>query len=85
MPTMRKNGWLQDPLTTNTKRFHRDEKSWGRYPKVFIDTGRPLPGNHALLKSRIHVDMNEATDLWHKLQKEGWQSVTPQWQADIDI
>ncbi len=82
---MQRNGWLQDPKTKNTKRFHRDEKSWSRYPKVFIDSGRPLPNEHALLKSRSHVDMSDAKKEWIKLKSEGWRNVGPQWAADVDI
>ena len=64
---MQKQGWLQDPKTKNTKRFHRDEKSWFRYPKVFIDSGRPLQNEHALLKSRCYVGLREAEEEWMKL------------------
>ena len=67
---MFKNGWLQDPKTQNTKRFHRDEKSWFRYPKVFIDSGRPLPNNHALLRSRSHVALQAAQDFQYKKDLE---------------
>ena len=82
---MQKNGWLQDPKTKNTKRFHRDQKSWYRYQKVFIDSGRPMPNEPALLKSRSHVDAKAAKREWLKLQKEGWLKVGPQWGMDVDI
>ncbi len=82
---MTKNAWLQDPKTKNTKRFHRDEKSWDRYPKVFIDSGRPLMNQHALLKSRIHVDLVDAKKEWRRLQRGGWRRVDPQWRADVDV
>ena len=36
------DGWLSDPETTWTYRFHRDDKSWLRDPKVFVDMGRPM-------------------------------------------
>ena len=32
---MESEGVIQDPATKETKRFHRDEKSWTRDPKVF--------------------------------------------------
>ena len=82
---MQKNGWLQDPKTKNTKRFHRDERSWCSYPKVFIDSGRPLSNEHALLKSRMYVNMSEAKEEWEKLQTEGWLKVSPQWGSDLDV
>ena len=82
---MQKQSWLQDPKTKNTKRFHQDEKSWINYPKVFIDSGRPLPNEHALLKSRSHVALHEAEDEWIKLRQEGWKKVSPQWGSDVDV
>ena len=82
---MQRNGWLQDPKTKNTKRFHEDEKSWSIYPKVFIDSGRPLPDEHALLKSRSYVDVLEANEEWLKLKKDGWEKVGPQWAPDVDV
>ena len=83
--SMQRQGWLQDPKTKNTKRFHRDEKSWIRYPKVFIDSGRPLPNEHALLKSRCYVALREAEEEWMKLRMKGWRKVRPQWGADVDV
>ncbi len=82
---MLSNGWLQDPKTQNTKRFHRDEKSWSLYPKVFIDSGRPLSNEHALLKSRSYVDMGDAKKEWANLQEAGWITVSPQWGENIDV
>ena len=82
---MKRTGWLQDPETRNTKRFHRDIKSWDRHPKVFIDSGKPLSREPALLKSRSHVDIVEAKEEWKRLQKEGWVKVAPQWGEDADI
>ncbi len=82
---MQRNGWLQDPNTQNTKRFHRDEKSWFRDPKVFIDSGRPLSNEHALLKSRSHVALRAAQEEWMKLRQEGWRTVCPQWGSDVDV
>ena len=59
---MQRQEWLQDPETKNTKRFHRDEKSWFHYPKVFIDSGRPLPNEHALLKGQSQVALREVEE-----------------------
>ena len=82
---MQKQGWLQDPKTKNTKRFHRDGKSWFRYPKMFIDSGRPLPDEHALLKSRNYVALREAEEECMKLRQEGWRKVSPQRRSDVDV
>ena len=46
---------IQDPATKETKRFHRDEKSWTRDPKVVVDTGEPVPDEPPLLKTRVHL------------------------------
>ena len=51
-----RDGWLMNPTDGWTYRFHRDEKSWVRDPKVFVDMGRGMPdGSPALLKTRQHV------------------------------
>ena len=50
------DGWLKNPSDGWTYRFHRDDKSWLRDPKVFVDMGREMPdGSPALLKTRQHV------------------------------
>ena len=82
---MQENGWLQEPKTKNTKRFHRDEKSWCSHPKVFIDTGRPLPTKPALLKTRTYVPLIEAQQEWSKLKMNGWRKVSPQWGPETDV
>ncbi len=82
---MQKSGWIQDPKTKNTKRFHRDEQSWNRYPKVFIDSGQPLLNQPALLKSRRYVDMVDAKREWLQLKQKGWQIVKPQWGGNFDV
>ena len=79
------NGWLQEPKTQNTKRFHKDKKSRVDYPKVFVDSGRPLSNKPALIKGRIYVDHKEAEDLWSKLQRQGWRKVRPQWGKSLDV
>ncbi len=82
---MEKNYWIQDPKTQNTKRFHRDKKSQLRYPKVFIDSGRPLSNKPAFLKSRAYVSFYKAQEEWLKLRENGWRIVPPQWGLDLDV
>ncbi|MFL0778152.1 MAG: DUF1651 domain-containing protein [Prochlorococcus sp.] len=82
---MQKQGWLQDPITTNTKKFHADQKSWHQTPMVFVDSGRPIPGQPALLKTRQYLHKTEATKMWQQLLGKGWQIVTPQWGASEDV
>ena len=64
---MGSEGFIQDPATKETKRFHRDEKSWTRDPKVFVDTGLPIPGEPPLLKTRVHLRRDAAEQLWKEL------------------
>ena len=57
---MKREGWLMDYKTKNTKRFYRDEKSWHRNPFVVIDSGRPIPNEPALLKTREYLHITDA-------------------------
>ena len=44
---------------------HRDEKSWGLHPRVFVGKGRAMPdGSPALLKTRQNLWREEAEKLW---------------------
>ncbi|MDC0261223.1 DUF1651 domain-containing protein [Synechococcus sp. AH-551-N17] len=73
-------GWLCDRDGYWHKRFHRDERSWSKYPKIFIDDGRPMPdGSPALLKCRRHISRDRAEQLWKELRKQGWKQVEPVW------
>jgi hypothetical protein len=55
------DGWLKNPSDGWTCRFHRDEKSWLRDPKVFVGMGREMPdGSPALLKTHQHVRREQA-------------------------
>ena len=82
---MNREGWLMDKKSTATKRFHRDEKSWHREPYVFVDSGWPISGQPALLKTRDYLHLREATAEWKKLRLEGWAKVKPQWGAEVDV
>ena len=70
---MGSEGFIQDPASKETKRFHRDEKSWLRDPKVFVDTGIPIPGEPPLLKTHVHFRRDAAEQLWKELRRVGWQ------------
>ena len=79
------DGWLSDPETTWTYRFHRDDKSWLRDPKVFVDMGRPMPdGSPALLKTRQHLRREQAEGMWKDLVRKGWKKVPAVWGADAE-
>ena len=79
------SGWIQDPSTKNTKRFHLDKKRVSTRTKIFIDSGRSMPDEHPLLKSRSHVDLLLARQLWRNLKQKGWKRVSPQWGLDVDV
>ena len=73
-------GWLLDCDQRWAYRFHRDDKSWTRDPKVFVDIGRPMPdGSPALLKTRQHLRREEAEVLWRNLLRSGFQRVSAVW------
>ena len=80
-----REGWLIDGNNHWSMRFHRDEKSWLRDQRVFVDMGRSMPnGEPALLKSRRHLLLDEATVLWKSLRSYGWQQTDPVWGPDAE-
>ena len=79
------DGWLSDPENVWTLRFHRDQKSWIRDPKVFVDLGRAMPdGSPALLKSRQHLRRGDAQKMWRELLQKGWKPRNAVWGPDAD-
>jgi hypothetical protein len=81
---MKKQAWIQDPKTASTMRFQFDPKSWSAHPMYFVDLGRPLPGAPPLLKTRSHMHLKQARELWRELQRQGWRRVAPQWGFEFD-
>ncbi len=66
-------------------RFHRDHKSWTKYPYMFLDKGMAMKdGSPALLKSRSHLPKRDAIAIWKELKAEGWKNVQPQWGIDLE-
>ena len=79
------DGWLSDPKTTWTYRFHRDEKAWVRDPHVFVDKGKGMPdGSPALLKTRQHLHRDQAEGMWKDLVRRGWKQVPAVWGPDAE-
>ena len=78
-------GWIQDPSTQETKRFHADEKSRIPDPRVFVDSGRPFPGQPPLLSTHVHLSQDTADRLWAELERVGWLPCRPQWAADSEF
>ena len=83
--SMERNFWLQEPNTQNTKRFHRDEKSWLIHPLVFIDTGRIIDHALPLLQRRDYLPLKDAVNEWHRLRRQGWIIVKPQWGSQAKV
>lgn len=78
-------GWLVNKENGWGYRFHRDEKSWGQHPRVFVDKGRKmLDGSPALLKTRQHLRRQEAEKLWKSLLSTGWIRSEPLWGANAE-
>jgi len=82
---MPRNGWIQDPQSRDTKHFHADEHSGRQGPRVFVDSGRSLPGHPPLLKTRVYLPWATAQLLWRELLRVGWHTCEPQWAADADV
>ena len=78
-------GWLMDPNKYWSIRFHKDKKSWARFPFVFMDKGRAMSdGSPALLKSRKHLPKCDAAELCKQLKADGWNTVEPQWGSELE-
>lgn len=81
-----REGWLMDPQTRWTYRFHRDDRSWYQDPMVFVDKGRPMAdGSPPLLKSRSHLHKDQAEQMWKDLVVGGWRRVPALWGACVDV
>ena len=59
-----REGWLIDSGNCWVLRFHLDEISWLRDPKVFIDRGRAMPDGPPLLKERRYLHRSDAEEMW---------------------
>ena len=74
-----------NPTDGWTYRFHPDEKSWFRDPKVFVDMGRGMSdGSPALLKTRQHLRREQAEGMWKDLLRMGWERVPAVWGANAE-
>ena len=58
-----KEGWLIDANDYWVWRFHRDNSSWVRDPKVFIHRGRQMPEGPLLLKKRRYLRKDAAEQM----------------------
>ena len=74
---MGSEGVIQNPATKETKRFHRDEKSWTLDPKVFVDTGEPVPGEPPLLKKSVQLRSDASESYGSSYIVVGWEHSRP--------
>jgi len=79
-----REGWLIDSDNCWVWRFHLDEISWLRDPKVFIDRGRVMPDGPPLLKERRCLRRSDAEEMWQSLLGHGWKKTSPVWGASVD-
>ena len=49
-------GWLTDRERYWVVRFHRDERSWQRDPRVFVDYGREMPVGEPAFQEQTSPD-----------------------------
>ena len=78
------DGWITDAQDYWIAHFHWDDKSWSKDKRLFVDYGREIPGQPALLKSRRHLRAEEARTLWKSLCSSGWKQRTPAWGVDAE-
>ena len=77
--TQEVNGWLISPEGRWCYRFHRDPKSWQRYPFVFVDKWTAQPdGTPSQLQSRSKLPLDEALELCGQMLLDGWQKLSNQ-------
>ena len=77
---------MLDPITDCIYRFNRDEKSWVRDQKVFVDQGKQLPDPQPpLLKTHRHLPREEAEVMWKQFIRMGCTRTKPLWGAQADI
>ena len=73
------NGWLISPEGGWCYRFHRDPKSWQRYPFVFVDKWSAQPdGTPSQMKSRSKLPLDDALELCGQMLLDGWQKLSNQ-------
>ncbi len=77
--TQEVNGWLINPEGDWCYRFHRDPKSWERYPFVFVDKWSTQPdGTPFQMKNRSKLPLDDALELCGQMILDGWEKLTNQ-------
>ena len=73
------NGWLISPEGKWCYRFHRDPKSWSRYPFVFVDKWSvQTDGTPFQMKGRSKLPLDDALELCGQMLLDGWEKLSNQ-------
>ena len=72
------DGWLIAPDGQYCVRFHRDPKSWMRYPFVFIDKWHSVEGTPSQMKYRRKLPLDDALELSAQMLSDGWEKLHEQ-------
>ena len=76
--------WIRNPQTAH-QALPQEMKKLPARPYIFVDSGRPFPGQPPLLTTRLHLKAHAAEQLWDSLLQGGWRPCDPQWEAEADI
>ncbi len=73
------SGWLISPEGDWCYRFHRDPKSWKRYPFVFVDKwSAQSDGTPFQMLGRRKLPLEDALELCGQMLLDGWQKLSNQ-------
>ncbi len=73
------SGWLISPEGNWCYSFHKDPKSWKRYPFVFVDKwSTQADGSPLQMKYRSKLPLDEALELCAQMLLDGWQKLSYQ-------
>ncbi len=80
------NGWLISPEGEWCYQFHRDPKSWKRYPIVLVDKWKTRnDGIPSQMKSRRKLPLDEALELCGHMILDGWKKLADQFGESPEI
>ncbi len=84
--TQKVNAWLISPGGDWCIRFHRDPKSWQRYPFVFVDKWSAQPdGSPSQMQTRSKLTLDDALELCGQMLLDGWQKLSNQFGEPPEI
>ncbi len=84
-PLQAVSGWLISPDGHFCYRFHRDPKSWMRYPFVYVDKWATDGGSPSEMKNRRRLPLDDALELCGQMLLDGWQKLTDQFGDEPEV